>query len=561
MLETLVKNLIPPDDEERLEALRKFEILYTPLEETFDNITAIMAEVFNIPMAFISLVDKDKVFYKSQAGTFGRQQVDRADSLCSLTILNSVPLVIEDASAEACFDNNPLVMQKGGLRFYAGVPLITKEGFSIGAVCIVDTVSRTFSAKDTELLVRFGKMVMHEIEARFEILKRNEVRDELNKAQLQLSAALEVGKVTPWQVDLASGKVFGNTELAKMFNVDIEKAVNGLPLENFVRSIHPDDQPYFWNRYNQAIQQKTNFEAEYRVINTYKEEHWVIVRGSLQYKDNIPVLLTGSLIDITDKKNIEQELVIKNEELNNLYQELMFVTDTMPQLAWIRDKDGAPIYFNQRWVEYTDIKYEELFEKVHTLVHPDDVEKLSDEWTKARATEGKYELEYRLKKHDGTYNWFLGRGRALKDVDGNIIKWYGTSTDINQQKLASELLENEVRERTKELLEANNHLKRVNAEMEQFSYVSHHDLQESIRKIIIFTEMVRTNETATLQEGSKMRLAKVIAAAQRMNAALVDILNLASLSNKEQYSTVDLNKVVESVLVDLELVIEEKSAE
>jgi hypothetical protein len=100
MLDGYANDLIPPDDADRLKKLREFDILYTSAEEAFDNITQMMAQVFGAPMSFISLVDEDTVFYKSRTGPFGRDQVRREDSLCSLTILNDKPLVITDASAE-----------------------------------------------------------------------------------------------------------------------------------------------------------------------------------------------------------------------------------------------------------------------------------------------------------------------------------------------------------------------------------------------------------------------------------------------------------------------------
>src|SRR5687768_9277963 len=144
-------DILPENEQERLEALQAYELLYTAAEEAFDNITEIMAQVFGAPMSFISLIDKDTVFYKSQAGPFGRNTVRRQDSFCSLTILDSKPFVVEDAAAEERFAGNPFVAQEGGIRFYAGAPLMTREGYHIGTACIVDTKSRAFSEADKRL--------------------------------------------------------------------------------------------------------------------------------------------------------------------------------------------------------------------------------------------------------------------------------------------------------------------------------------------------------------------------------------------------------------------------
>jgi hypothetical protein len=166
ILPTLMQNLIPENDVLRVAALQKYNIMYTPAEETFDKLTKTVADVFDTPMAFLSLVDEDTVFYKSQVGPFGRTQVNRESSLCSLTILSKEPLVIEDASLSTCFKNNPFVKAENGIRFYAGAPLITKDGYLIGALCVVDTKQRTFSFKDTLLLTEFAEIAMNEIESR-----------------------------------------------------------------------------------------------------------------------------------------------------------------------------------------------------------------------------------------------------------------------------------------------------------------------------------------------------------------------------------------------------------
>lgn len=166
MLQSLVHDIIPENDAERVAALKRYEILYTPAEEEFDKIMAVIARVFEAPMSFLSLVDEDTVFYKSQVGPFGKAQVHRKDSLCSLTILSREPLIIEDASLEGCFKDNPFVQAEGGIKFYAGAPLITSDGYLIGALCIVDTRPRKFSSKDTLLLTEFAAMAMQEIETR-----------------------------------------------------------------------------------------------------------------------------------------------------------------------------------------------------------------------------------------------------------------------------------------------------------------------------------------------------------------------------------------------------------
>lgn len=144
MADIFAKDLIADNEAARLEALNRYDILYTLPEEALDNITQTMSMVFDTPLAFLSLVDQETVFYKSQSGNFGRDRVARADSLCSYTILDQNLLVVTDARDIEALRNNPYVAAEGGIRFYAGAPLITQDGYHLGTACVVDTIPRTF---------------------------------------------------------------------------------------------------------------------------------------------------------------------------------------------------------------------------------------------------------------------------------------------------------------------------------------------------------------------------------------------------------------------------------
>jgi GAF domain-containing protein len=158
--------IIPVDDEKRIHALERYRILDSAPEGFFDNLAQIMARCFDTPIALISLVDKERVFFKANVGMPETRNVSRGLSLCSLAILNDEPTVFENALAEPCLLANPLVAGAFGLRFYAGAPITNDEGFHLGTVCVVDKKARHFSQSDKELLQRFAHTVMKAIEKR-----------------------------------------------------------------------------------------------------------------------------------------------------------------------------------------------------------------------------------------------------------------------------------------------------------------------------------------------------------------------------------------------------------
>lgn len=181
-------NLIPENDQERTEVLKRYKILDSPPEQAFDNLARLAAQIFSVPVCLISLVDTDKVFFKANVGMADTKSVPRGSSLCSLAILNTELTIFEDARTEACLLTNPLVAGSFGLQFYAGAPLITDDGLAIGTICLVDKQPRKFSKKEEEILKGLGRIVMDEIELRLSAIREIEQQQFLNE---ELTATIE----------------------------------------------------------------------------------------------------------------------------------------------------------------------------------------------------------------------------------------------------------------------------------------------------------------------------------------------------------------------------------
>lgn len=267
--------------------------------------------------------------------------------------------------------------------------------------------------------------------------------------------------------------------------------------------------------------------------------------------------------DITQRKSSEQELKQKNKELRKLIQEFEFLTDFIPQMVWTTRPDGYNDFFNKQWKEYTGLKFEETMgEGWLQILHPEDVERTIKKWSHSLQTGEPLEIEYRLRRFDGMYRWFLGRGLPMRDENQQIIKWFGTSTDINDQKMMADILEQKVEERTLELREANTQLEQSNKELEQFAYVASHDLQEPVRKIRTFMDLVsmdleRKNFDKAIKTVDKMKQTSF-----RMQELIKDLLDFSRLnrSKNDAFKRTDLNEVLLQVLEDLELIIEQKQA-
>jgi len=157
---------IPQNEEERLQNLRKYNILYTKSEPVFDQLAAVTATMLNAPVAMINFVDRDKVWTKAdQSGDIGLE-IERSSCLCSLTILNQGVTVFEDVSKEIYLISNPPLADHFVLKFYAAAPIVSAEGFNIGCVCIIDKIARTFSSSEQKKLEWMATMVSLEMQKR-----------------------------------------------------------------------------------------------------------------------------------------------------------------------------------------------------------------------------------------------------------------------------------------------------------------------------------------------------------------------------------------------------------
>ena len=177
------RKLMTADESGRLRALEQYRIAGTAPEKLFDDMAQLVAKLFDAPIALVSLVAQNDVWFKANAGLPGAVQVPREDSLCSVAVLHDAPVVFEDLEKHPCELTNPDVATALQLRFYAGAPLQDRNGHNIGTLCVIDRQPRTFTAPEQELLTRMASMVMRTIELRLATMRSSTSHN----AQLRLA--------------------------------------------------------------------------------------------------------------------------------------------------------------------------------------------------------------------------------------------------------------------------------------------------------------------------------------------------------------------------------------
>ncbi len=171
----------PTNESERLAALASYGILDTPLEAAFDDLTALAAHICGVPVALVTLIDAKRQWFKSSYGIDGLREIAREIAFCSHTILHDDIMLVPDAHIDQRFVDNPLVIAEPHVRFYAGMPLLTDEGYALGSLCVLDQKPRDLTSEQLDMLRRLGRQVQLLLELR---RKRSE-----NNALLQQLAA------------------------------------------------------------------------------------------------------------------------------------------------------------------------------------------------------------------------------------------------------------------------------------------------------------------------------------------------------------------------------------
>lgn len=224
------------------------------------------------------------------------------------------------------------------------------------------------------------------------------------------------------------------------------------------------------------------------------------------------------LQDVTARRHAERALHEREQQLQAAVERLRFMAESMPQKIFTAAADGETDYFNQQWIDFTGLSLDQLrgWGWVQ-FVHPADIEENLRRWRHSLATGSYFEIEHRIRRHDNAYRWHLSRVHALRDGEGTIVMWIGSSTDIEDQKRAEERLEQTVEERTAALSESNEQL-------EALVYSIAHDLRAPLRAISGYGQLLAEDHGGALNADALHLLKRMRTAAESMDHLILDLL-------------------------------------
>ncbi|WP_144777647.1 ATP-binding protein [Marinobacter maritimus] len=313
---------LPANESARQATLDQLRILDTPPEARFDRLTRMAARLLNVPIALISLIDRDRQWFKSCVG-LDVSETPRSISFCGHAILDRQPLVIEDTWEDERFCDNPLVTGTPNIRFYAGTPLHSADGQALGTLCVIDRKPHTLSEEDRQSLRDLADCAEEQISAReLAIHYREQELQQQNESLVMLKQLADMVPGGLYQFrrypDGHMSFPFSSVGIERTLGVTRKQARDNA-VELF-KIINPDDLPAVEASVNESARQLSTWSIQFRVRGKEGRWRWIEGHSTPQKLSDGSIIWHGYLEDIDDKKSVMLSLKESELQLRRLFE-------------------------------------------------------------------------------------------------------------------------------------------------------------------------------------------------------------------------------------------------
>ncbi|HRJ47817.1 MAG TPA: PAS domain-containing protein, partial [Opitutaceae bacterium] len=430
-----MKAPLPPDESARLAAVRDYAVLDTPPEADFDSIATLAAQICDMPIALITLIDGERQWFKAKVG-IEIESTPREVAFCAHAINRPRELlVVNDATKDPRFADNPYVTEANGIRFYAGAPLVTPGGHALGTLCVVDRKPREISAGQREALAVLSRHVMTQLQLRRQLRERQRIERALAVSEERWQFALEGSDQGVWDWDVPSQTVY----FSPRWCAQLGHAPDEVPhrLEEWSSRVHPDDLPATLRRIQEHFEGRTPiYEAEFRMRAKDGTWRWIADRGKVMTRDAAgkPLRVVGTHIDITERRGLEEKLRRSEASLSRAQQVAhigSWETDLVTmEVAWSEETHRifgtSPATFQPNHESFLD------------RVHPEDRAKVHEAFLASLPADEARVMEHRICLPDGSVKHVEERWRVFREQPDRPARAVGTCQDITGRRQLEE---------------------------------------------------------------------------------------------------------------------------
>jgi PAS domain S-box-containing protein len=492
---------IPPNEEQRLAALRAYQILDTPPEEAFDRITKLAARLFKCPIVTISLLDQDRQWFKSRIGTDARE-TPRELAFCTYAILSDEVMVVPDAKQDARFAGNPLVTAAPHMRFYAGAPLRTAAGLNLGTLCVIDTEPRVFSDSDRATLADLAALACDELELR---QAAGEVRQSEAKFRALTDNAYDI-------ITLLSptGEILFESP-------SLERALGYRPEEIVGRSsfgfVHPDDLALVLERFGQLREQHTSVRVEYRWRHKDGSWRWLESIGANRTDDPVVNGIVVNSRDVTERRATEERLRLLESVAVNA-RDAVLITEARP----IDPPGPRIVYVNEAFTKMTGYSVEEIVGKKPRIFQSPKTDRASLDRVRAALENWKPIVVELINQHkDGTEFWVELSVVPVADATGWFTHWVSVQRDITERKQTQKALQ-----------QAKEDAERANDAKSEFLSRMSHELRTPLNAILGFAQLLEMDPTLPADQES---VGQILSAGRHLLNLINEVLDVARIES------------------------------